>query len=168
MVTWLKAYKLQNIRYIDINFHRWINLNRYIKRKTYVKILYCCHAGPTLFCPPPLPQNVFFFFKYSQITWNVQNRIFFQQIYFHFERLKSFRQFFFLVKKVHSKNSEKKISNVITGDSKHPVCTFQKKKNLSSLDCLFANLRSKSSSERRPNFASQYQIKPNFFCNGVS
>ena len=33
MVTYWKAYKLFNFRFINTNFHRWMNSNRYIKRK---------------------------------------------------------------------------------------------------------------------------------------
>ena len=34
MYAWFKlAYKIQDIRCVDTNFHRWNNFNRYIKRK---------------------------------------------------------------------------------------------------------------------------------------
>ena len=33
MVDWWKAYKLQNITNVDMNFHRWKNFNTSIKRK---------------------------------------------------------------------------------------------------------------------------------------
>ena len=39
MVAWWTAYKLQNIRYVNMSFRRWMNFNRQIKRKKYVETL---------------------------------------------------------------------------------------------------------------------------------